>query len=526
MASEKKEFLKLLIGLGKLHKKSCMGEFEELGLTAGQPKVLSVLQEKEGYLQKNLAARCSVEPATMTVLINNMEEKGLVRREKVYVSGGKRAFAIYLTDKGKETAQVVAQIVEKTDNLCFKGIEDKKEDFLATMRQIIKNLSMVVLACLTALTLSACGSTNGDVPMKNETLNETTASDNGLTNDASANTVDDSDKAVPTQTSDDVQTAGASDNTEVAEASDKPQTAETKSVKPDPNGPKVHEPAQEIPAEYLAVAPDGFKGTVEKVSYMTKDYSGDGSPLEKETLVYLPAGYDDSKQYNVLYLLHGIGGNINEWGMGLEDESKVVCMMNNLAAKGDIDPFIVVTPNGRSGAKFESTSFDVMGLFYEFGKELRNDLIPFIDDKYSTYATNDDGTPADSDEARLHRAVAGLSMGGMQSINIGMCECMDLFAWFGSFSAAPTSYPADRVVSIIEDEFPDKEICFSYNICGTDDTTAYASASESVKGLDALSDRFVSGVNYLWQEKPGGHGWDIWYLGFYNFAGYIFGNAK
>ena len=200
-------------------------------------------------------------------------------------------------------------------------------------------------------------------------------------------------------------------------------------------------------------------------------------------------------------------------------------MMDNLTNEGQIEPFIIVTPNGRSGKDYKNTSFDVMALFYEFGKELRNDLIPYIDANYSTYGTKADGSPEDPEEARKHRACAGLSMGGMQTINIGMCECMDLFGYFGTYSAAPTSYEGPKIVEILDKDFPEEQIYFSYNICGTDDTTALASATAAVKGLDARTDRLEDHVNYLWQERPGGHGWDIWYLGFYNSARIFFGNA-
>ena len=90
------------------------------------------------------------------------------------------------------------------------------------------------------------------------------------------------------------------------------------------------------------------RGTIEQITYTTYDYFGDGSEMEKQANVYLPYGYDSEKKYNVLYLMHGIGGDENEWGM-TGNASKVKIMMDNLIYNGDIEPFIVVTPNGRSG---------------------------------------------------------------------------------------------------------------------------------------------------------------------------------
>lgn len=261
-------------------------------------------------------------------------------------------------------------------------------------------------------------------------------------------------------------------------------------------------------------------GTVEKITYKTYDYFGDESEIEKNANVYLPYGYDGEKQYNVLYLMHGIGGDENEWGM-VGDTSKIKIIMDNLIYNGDIEPFIVVTPNGRSGADFANKSSDYNS-FYEFGKELRNDLIPYIESHYATYGQYG-GADYDMKADRDHRAMAGLSMGGMQTINIGMCECLDIISYFGAFSAAPTSYKAADIVQTLDTRFPGEEIHYFYNICGTNDSIAYQSASAAAKELPQLSGRFRDGENYMWQELKGGHDFAIWYLGFYNFAQKVFG---
>ncbi|MCR5521566.1 MAG: MarR family transcriptional regulator [Lachnospiraceae bacterium] len=518
MGTERKTFLPLLIDMGKAHKKYCMSRFSQLGLTTGQPKVLTVLSAKEGYLQKELAARCAVEPATMTSLLNNMERKDLIRRETVYVSGGKRAFAIYLTDHGKEVAAEVAIIAKEAEVKSFEGVEDKKEGFLSVMSEIIKNLTLILVVAITSISLSACS--GSDKAQTQEKVPETTTQkEDAMTTDNTVNE-DNTANAADTQPAADEQAPTEAPATPTPTPEPDPEP-----VKLVPDREPVADPVLEIPDEYLVYDMEGNKGTVEKFTYTTKDYAGDGSDLEKEAFIYLPIGYDGTKKYNVLFLLHGIGGSIHEWGLNSAESSKVCTMMDNLTNKGEIEPFIIVTPNGRSGKEYKSTSFDVMALFYEFGKELRNDLIPYIDANYSTYGTKADGTAEDPEEARKHRACAGLSMGGMQTINIGMCECMDLFGYFGTYSAAPTSYEGAKIAEILDKDFPNEQIYFSYNICGTDDTTALASAVAAVKGLDAKTDRLEDHVNYLWQERPGGHGWDIWYLGFYNSARLFFGNA-
>lgn len=254
-------------------------------------------------------------------------------------------------------------------------------------------------------------------------------------------------------------------------------------------------------------------GTIEHIKYMSKDYFGDGSDVEKEANVYLPYGYDESKKYNVLYLMHGIGGDEKEWGM-TGSSSKVKAIMDNLSFYGDIEPFIVVTPNGRSAANHAANGSDYNS-FYVFGQELRNDLIPYIEKNYSTYAEySDEGY--DMSATREHRAMAGLSMGGMQTINIGIGECLDLFAYFGAFSAAPTSNPASRTNELIKDS--EYDVKYFYNICGLQDNVALSAHTAAAKNLPSVCAKFKDGENYMWQEVKGVHDFNVWYLGFYNFA--------
>ena len=274
-----------------------------------------------------------------------------------------------------------------------------------------------------------------------------------------------------------------------------------------------------IPGKYLTNCAE--QGTIEEIYYPTCDYFGDGSPYTKRAFVYLPYGYTAEKQYKVLILCHGIGGSEYEWGM-TGTSSRVMKIMDQLIHAGEIEPFIVVTPNGKAGDLSKpgidpNTSYQS---FYKFGQELRNDLLPWIDAHYSTYGS---GAAALGD-ARDHRGMAGLSMGGMQTINIGMCECLDLFSWFGAFSACPTTYTSAQIAQKLK-AFPEEdEIHFFYNLCGTDDNVAYPSASAAAKNILPVTDR-LNEDNYVWQEKPGGHDFGIWYLGFYNFAR-IFGAKK
>lgn len=141
--TENKRLHRALIYSSSAHRKACRTEFQRLNLSEGQPKVLAVLFEKEGYLQKDLARICHVEPATMTIILSNMEKKDLIRRETSHVSGGKRAFEVYLTEKGKEIAEVVNNIVGEVENKGLKGFTvSEQEQLISYLERLGNNLSL------------------------------------------------------------------------------------------------------------------------------------------------------------------------------------------------------------------------------------------------------------------------------------------------------------------------------------------------------------------------------------------------
>ena len=265
-----------------------------------------------------------------------------------------------------------------------------------------------------------------------------------------------------------------------------------------------------LPVGYKSVLRNGG-GTVEKITYPSKDYTGNGAEVMKKAVVYLPAGYSEAQQYDLLVLCHGVGGTENEWGF-LKAGSVGKNTVDHLIANGEIPPPIIVMPNGRSTANYAATGYGNMQSFYTFGQEIRNDLLPWMDAHYATYGSL---TPGDLSAARDHRYMAGLSMGGMQTINIGLCECLDLFSAFGAFSAAPTSYPASRIAVEIS-RFEDCPVRMFYSLCGAQDAIAYDAASKAAKNLPDYTDRLTK-ENWIWQECPGSHNFSVWNLGLFNF---------
>ena len=248
-------------------------------------------------------------------------------------------------------------------------------------------------------------------------------------------------------------------------------------------------------------APAGFNtprdgiahGRLEMVEYDSKSVG-----TKRKTLVYTPPGYSADKKYPVLYLLHGIGGDEEEWRKGAKPEA----ILDNLFADQKAVPMIVVMPNGRAQPNDRATG-NVMATapaFAKFEQDLLGDLIPFIEAKYATRPE------------RETRALAGLSMGGGQSLNFGLAH-LDTFAWVGGFSSAPNTKPPDQLV-------PDPAkaaamLKLLWLSCGDHD------------GLISFSQRThvylkEKNVPHVWHVEPGVHDFAVWSSDLYHFAQRIF----
>lgn len=115
--------------------------FQELELTDGQPKVLYILRVNEGCVQKELAEMCDIKPSSMTLLLDGLVQKGLVERVSAVIPSGKRAYRIYLTEKGRDIADRVYALMETIEDECFEGISDEEQRQLYDLlRRIRENL--------------------------------------------------------------------------------------------------------------------------------------------------------------------------------------------------------------------------------------------------------------------------------------------------------------------------------------------------------------------------------------------------
>jgi len=249
------------------------------------------------------------------------------------------------------------------------------------------------------------------------------------------------------------------------------------------------------PAEFDVLKPGIPHGKIDTITYPSKTVGND-----RKALVYTPPGYSKSKKIPVLYLLHGIGGDEKEWLNG----GKPQHILDNLYAEGKITPMLVVMPNGRAmkddRANGNIMAKDKVEAFANFEKDLLNDLIPFIEKKFSVY------------KDREHRAIAGLSMGGGQSLNFGLGN-LDKFAWVGGFSSAPnTKSPAELVPDPKKAKGMLKLLFIS---CGANDNLV----SFSKRTHDYLKKNDVPHIYFI---EPGVHDFKVWKDGLYMFSQLIF----
>lgn len=212
-------------------------------------------------------------------------------------------------------------------------------------------------------------------------------------------------------------------------------------------------------------------GKLEMIEYASKTVG-----TTRKMQVYTPPGYSKDQKYPVLYLLHGIGGDETEW----ERFAHPDILLDNLLADQKVVPMIVVMPNGRAqkNDRAEGDVFRSAPAFANFERDLLDDVIPTIEARYSVQAD------------REHRALAGLSMGGGQSLNFGLAH-LGTFAWVGGFSSAPNTKPPQELVP--DPAAATKQLKLLWIACGNKD------------GLIRIS----QGVHTFLKEKGVPHVWHV-----------------
>jgi enterochelin esterase-like enzyme len=226
--------------------------------------------------------------------------------------------------------------------------------------------------------------------------------------------------------------------------------------------------------------------------------------------ILLPADYNSNSKYPVLYLLHGIGGDENEW-KNVNPQNIIA----NLVAEKAASKMIIVLPNVRARYNDGGNPPDIFSLghfeaFDHFIDDLKNNLIPYINNHFSIL------------EGREHTAIAGLSMGGRESLYIGI-TMPDTFGYIGAFSPA---YGIFRYTNnhVTEQGLFQKEafhIAESYHtvlliMTGLQDEIVH---HEPERYHQVLSE---NGTNHLFYTIKGGHDFDVWSKCLYAFLKMIF----
>ena len=279
------------------------------------------------------------------------------------------------------------------------------------------------------------------------------------------------------------------------------------------------------------------QGTIEILeyeapAYMYNEILGVDETVAKRMYVYLPYNYDASQQYNIFYLMHGGGENEEFWlGTGERHHGEADSnLLDYMIMNGMCDPVIVVSPCFYSEIDSLEISGDQLRAYaaeigdknlgslaametWFFQYELRNDIIPLIENKYSTYAGGDM-----SDESliasREHRAFAGFSMGSMTSFHSVMLGNTDVIGYVGCYSGCLTDY--DLFKDTQENKFGEYPVLFWYNGNGLLDQ-ALEEHVEFYNTVTAEMDRFTDGENSVMIVMPKGkHGWTAWVTDLYN----------
>lgn len=228
----------------------------------------------------------------------------------------------------------------------------------------------------------------------------------------------------------------------------------------------------------------------------TETYASKSLGFDRKLTVYTPPGFDKSKKYPVLYLLHGSGDDETGW----VKKGSANVILDNLYAEGKLKPMIVVMPFGFTTKPGEPTRNPNLTpeerrkMAAKFEEDLLQDVIPFTEAHY----------PVQADQS--HRALAGLSMGGGQTMRIGPNHA-DTFAYLGVFSAG---------IRLQADGMP-PEFLATYPAADKLNSALklfWVSIGDKDQGLESAKKftEFLKGknINYVWHQDTGAHEWPVW----------------
>jgi enterochelin esterase-like enzyme len=214
----------------------------------------------------------------------------------------------------------------------------------------------------------------------------------------------------------------------------------------------------------------------------------------RDYYVYTPPGYDPraKKRFPVLYLLHGYSDDASGWTA----VGRANVILDNLIAQGKAKPMIIVMPLGYGTMEMIHLSWGAWNHpdlrdanFKKFSEALLTEIMPRVESEYRTA------------KGRNARAIAGLSMGGSESLLTGLNH-LDKFAWIGAFSSGGIPEEFDKDFPHLDAE-ANQQIRLLWIACGTEDRLITVNRS-----LRAWLK--TKGVNMTEIETPGMHTWMVW----------------
>lgn len=265
--------------------------------------------------------------------------------------------------------------------------------------------------------------------------------------------------------------------------------------------------AFDMPKEYHMTFLPGAAAKWREIQYP----SGVTGTLRRANVI-LPKDYDENQRYPVLYLLHGIGGDENEW-----KQANPEIISANLAKEGKVPQMIVVLANVRARKDDRENPADLFSIghfraFDAFKQDLYENLMPYIETHFSVL------------KGREYTAIAGLSMGGREALYIGLTMA-DVFGYIGAFCPAYGLLPYTNN-SVTEEgllgeanlKIPEEYAndTFVMIVHGISDTVV---KDEPVRYHKTLEQ---NGSKHLFYLVEGGHDFTVWSNGLYNFIKRIF----
>jgi len=230
--------------------------------------------------------------------------------------------------------------------------------------------------------------------------------------------------------------------------------------------------------------------------------AGDG----RDYYVYTPPGYDPAakKTYPVLYLLHGFSDDASAWTA----VGRANVILDNLIALGKAKPMIVVMPLGYGTLEFVNLGWNAWDHtelrdrnFKKFSAALLTEVMPQVENEYRI--TKD----------RNARAIAGLSMGGSESLLTGLNN-LDKFSWVGAFSSGgiPDDFAKDFPAL---DAGANQQLHLLWIACGTEDHLI--TINRNLRAWLKTKDVKMTEI-----ETPGMHTWMVWRRNLAEFAQLLF----